>query len=106
MVHTVGYVLLLTVPDAVNPVPVAIDIVHVLVNTIPFVVDIVPVVVDTVPAVVNTVPVVVNIVPVVVDTVSVVPPKGGRGCLMSPPCLESQGCHLIPLCYLLSCSSA
>ena len=25
---------------------------------------------------------------------------------MSPPCLESQGCHLIPLCYLLSCSSA
>ena len=33
------------------------------------------------------------------------PPKGGRGCLMSPPCLESQGCHLIPLCYLLSCSS-
>ena len=34
------------------------------------------------------------------------PPKGGRGCLMSPPCLESQGCHLIPLFYLLSCSSA
>ena len=34
------------------------------------------------------------------------PPKGSRGCLMSPPCLESQGCHLIPLCYLLSCSSA
>ena len=34
------------------------------------------------------------------------PPKGGGGCLMSPPCLESQGCHLIPLCYLLSCSSA
>ena len=34
------------------------------------------------------------------------PPKGGWGCLMSPPCLESQGCHLIPLCYLLSCSSA
>ena len=34
------------------------------------------------------------------------PPKGGRGYLMSPPCLESQGCHLIPLCYLLSCSSA
>ena len=23
-----------------------------------------------------------------------------------PPCLESQGCHLIPRCYLLSCSSA
>ena len=33
------------------------------------------------------------------------PPKGGRGCIMSPPCLESEGCHLIPLCYLLSCSS-
>ena len=33
-------------------------------------------------------------------------PKGGRGCLMSPHCLESQGCHLIPLCYLLSSSSA
>ena len=32
--------------------------------------------------------------------------KGGRGCLMSPPCLESQGCHLIPFYYLLSCSSA
>ncbi len=32
-------------------------------------------------------------------------PKGGRGCLMSPSCLESQGFHLIPLCYLLSCSS-
>ena len=32
-------------------------------------------------------------------------PKGGREYLMSPPCLESQGCHLIPLCYLLSCSS-
>ena len=29
-------------------------------------------------------------------------PKGGRGCLMSPSCLESQGCHLIPLSYLLS----
>ena len=36
----------------------------------------------------------------------IIPPKGSRGCLMSPPCLESQGCHLIPLCYLLSCSSA
>ena len=35
-----------------------------------------------------------------------IPPKGGRGCLMSPACLESQGCHLIPLCYLLSRSSA
>ena len=39
-------------------------------------------------------------------TSCVQPLKGGRGCLMSPPCLESQGCHLIPLCYLLSCSSA
>ena len=29
-------------------------------------------------------------------------PKGGRGCLMSVSCLESQGCHLIPLSYLLS----
>ena len=29
--------------------------------------------------------------------------KGGRGCLMSPPCLKSQGCHLLPLYYLLSC---
>ncbi len=38
--------------------------------------------------------------------VVVVSPKGGRGCLMSAPCLESQGCHLIPLCYHLSCSSA
>ena len=34
------------------------------------------------------------------------PPKGRRGCLMSPSCLESLGCHLIPLYYLLSCSSA
>ena len=34
------------------------------------------------------------------------PPNGGRECPMSPPCLESQGCHLIPLCYLLSRSSA
>ena len=30
-------------------------------------------------------------------------PKGGRGCLMSHSCLESQGCDLIPLSYLLSC---
>ena len=30
-------------------------------------------------------------------------PKGGRGCLMSHSCLESQGCHLIPLPYFLSC---
>ena len=29
------------------------------------------------------------------------PPKGGRGCLMSLSCLESHGCHLIPLFYLL-----
>ena len=33
-------------------------------------------------------------------------PEEGRGCLMPPPCLESQGCHLISLYYLLSCSSA
>ena len=32
-----------------------------------------------------------------------IPPKGGWGCLMSPSCLESQGCHLIPLSYLLAC---
>ena len=32
--------------------------------------------------------------------------KGGQGCLMSPLCLESQGCLLIPLYYVLSCSSA
>ena len=31
------------------------------------------------------------------------PPKGGWGCLLSLSCLESQGCHLIPLSYLLSC---
>ena len=30
--------------------------------------------------------------------------KGGRVCLMSSPCLESQGCHLIPIYCLLSCS--
>ena len=29
------------------------------------------------------------------------PWKGGWRCLMSPPCLESQGCHLIPLFYLV-----
>ena len=34
------------------------------------------------------------------------PRKGGRGCPMSPPSLESQGCHSIPPYYLLSCSSA
>ena len=28
-------------------------------------------------------------------------PQGGRGCLMTPRCLKSQGCHLIPLYYLL-----
>ena len=32
-------------------------------------------------------------------------PKGGRESLMSPSCLKSQGCHLIPLFYLLFCSS-
>ena len=31
-------------------------------------------------------------------------PKGGWGCLMSPSCLESQGCHLISHSYLLSSS--
>ena len=30
-------------------------------------------------------------------------PTGGRGCLMSLSCLESQGCPLIPLSYLLPC---
>ena len=34
------------------------------------------------------------------------PPEQRPGCLMSPPCLESQGLHLIPLYHLLSCSSA
>ena len=34
------------------------------------------------------------------------PPTGGRGRLMSLPCLESQGCHLILLHCLLSCFSA
>ena len=33
-------------------------------------------------------------------------PKRGRGCQMSPICLESQGCHLILLYCLLSWSSA
>ena len=33
-------------------------------------------------------------------------PKGGLGFLMSPPCLESQGCQLIPRCHPLSCYSA
>ena len=31
------------------------------------------------------------------------PPKVGQRCVMSPSCLESQGCHLIPLFYFLSC---
>jgi len=31
------------------------------------------------------------------------PRREARGCLMSPSCLESQGCHFIPLSYLLSC---
>ena len=30
-------------------------------------------------------------------------PKGGWGYLMAHSCLESQGCHLISLSYLLSC---
>ena len=34
------------------------------------------------------------------------PRREARGCQMSLPCLESQGCHLIPLSYLLSCFSA
>ena len=38
-----------------------------------------------------------------VVSVSLSPLKGGRGCLMSSSCLESQGCHLVPLSYLLSC---
>ena len=38
--------------------------------------------------------------------VKVKAPKGGRERLMFPPCLESQGCHLVPLYYLPSCSSA
>ena len=33
-------------------------------------------------------------------------PKGGWGCLMSLPCVESKGCHWVPLSYLLSCFSA
>ena len=33
-------------------------------------------------------------------------PKGGRDLVMSLPCLESQGCHLIPSFYLLSCYAA
>ena len=32
--------------------------------------------------------------------------KGGQALLMSPPCLESRGCHLIPSFYLLCCYSA
>ena len=31
--------------------------------------------------------------------------KGKPGCRMFPSCLESQGCYLIPLSCLLSCSS-
>ena len=34
-----------------------------------------------------------------------VSPKGGQGCQMFLPCLQFQCCHLIPLSYLLSCSS-
>ena len=33
-------------------------------------------------------------------------PEGRPGMSDVSPCLESQGCHLIPVCYLLSCSSA
>ena len=35
------------------------------------------------------------------------PPREAGGFLMSPPCLESQGCQFDPtFLYLLSCSSA
>ena len=37
---------------------------------------------------------------------SLASPKGGWRRLMSPPCVESQGCHLIPHYCLMSCSSA
>ena len=33
------------------------------------------------------------------------PLKGDQGHLMFSPCVESQGCHLIPLYYHLACSS-
>ena len=33
-------------------------------------------------------------------------PRGGLGCLVSPSCLEPQGCHLISLFCLLSSSSS
>ena len=33
-------------------------------------------------------------------------PEGRPGMSDVSPCLVSQGCHLIPLCYRLSCSSA
>ena len=33
-------------------------------------------------------------------------PEGRLGMSDVSPLSESQGCHLIPLCYLLSCSSA
>ena len=32
--------------------------------------------------------------------------RWGMSDVSLPPCLESQGCHLIPLYYLPSCSSA
>ena len=32
-------------------------------------------------------------------------PEGMPGMSVGTPCLESQGCHLIPLSYLLSCFS-
>ena len=33
------------------------------------------------------------------------PPKGGRGCLMPIYCLQFEGCHLLSLSCLLSCSA-
>ena len=42
----------------------------------------------------------------IVPRVSPTSPKGVRGYLMPLLCLESQGCHLIALYYLLACSSA
>ena len=35
--------------------------------------------------------------------ISLFPPKGARGCFILPLCLESQGCHSIPLSYMCVC---
>ena len=40
---------------------------------------------------------------IIIQSSELMPQKGGQGCLMSTSWLESQGCHLIPLSYLLSC---